>query len=142
MGIKRYSDFVNVNEKVEQYDFEFHTVVVAKNIDFDNEPVDNSKEQYIEKGDLTIHWIMDFDNRKYGINSMAPVIKKISGFYTLVTPQEQGRDIEDEVEILMDEKSDWKFENDFQSEFKFGYSIVPGSIEIDFKDKTIKILYY
>lgn len=138
MGIKRYNDFVN--EKVEQYNFEFNTIIVAKDVDLSIQ-LDQSKEQYIDTGDLTIHWEMDFDNRKYGINSIGPVVRKITGVYTLVTPQEQGKDIEDEIEISIDDKSDWKIENEFKREFTFGSSIVPGSIEIDYKNKTITILY-
>jgi hypothetical protein len=143
MKIQKFNNFLN--EKVEEYDFGFKTVIGSSTVDYNNpteDIVDTSKEQYITAGDLNMEWEMDFDNRKYGINSMGVIVHKITGYYTLVTPAETGRDEEDEKEFLYTKDSkDWEAECDFAGEFKFGYGINPQNIEIDFKTKKIFVTF-
>ena len=83
---------------------------------------------------------MDFDNRKFGINSMAPVINKIVGSFTLVTPTE-GPDEEEVKEFSALKDSDWEFVCEFQKEYSFGNSISPESITVDFKENKITIVF-
>lgn len=136
--MKIFKDYIN--EKSEEYDFGFNSLVEAKNVDFDAYPTEG--EQYVDAGDLKVEWEMDFDNRKFGINSMAPVIRNIKGTYTVVTPAEEGPDGEEEKEFSYDSiQSDFQCVCELQSEIKFGHGIMPESITIDFKDNKITILF-
>jgi hypothetical protein len=135
--MKIFSDYIN--EKIEEFDFGFTTLVEAKDVDFDSYP--GEKEQYVDSGDLKVEWEMDFDNRKFGINSMAPIIKSISGTYTVVTPADEGPDTEEEKEFSATKDSDWEFVCELQSEVKFGHGIMPESITIDLKANKINIIF-
>jgi hypothetical protein len=138
--IKKFNNFLN--EKIEQYDFGFTSEVESRDVDFVNEEslLDKSKEQYIDAGKLTVVWEMDFDNRKSGINSISPIIHKIYGVYTIVTPAEEGSDDEDEKDFVYERDSkDW--EAMCEGELKFGYGIYPQSVEIDFKAKKINVIF-
>jgi len=142
MKIKTYNNFLN--EKIDEYDFGFKTVIDSKSVDYVNEDsvIDKAKEQYIEPGDLNIEWEMDFDNRKYGINSMGVIVHKVQGYYTIITPAEEGRDGEDETEFSFSkETKDWDTHCEFLGQFEFGDGINPQSIEIDFKSKKITIQF-
>lgn len=143
MKIKTYNNYF-LNEKIEEYDFGFKTVLDSKSVDYINEDsvIDKSKEQYIDSGDLTIDWEMDFDNRKYGINSMGIIVHKVHGYYTLVTPSENGKDLEEEIEFSFDNKEskDWDTQCD-AGKFKFGHGLNPQNIEIDFKTKKIVLQF-
>lgn len=137
MRIKLFGQ--HINEAVEQYDFGFTTIVESKKVEL-HAPVDDSKDQYVNSGDLSIEWEMDFDNRKFGINSIAPIIKKITGTYVVVTPTDDD-DIEEEKEFLFDKENmkDWKVECEFNSEFKFGHPMIPDSIFVDAIHKEMSI---
>lgn len=139
--IKKYQDYF-LNEKVEQYDFGFTSEVEATNVDFVNEQsvIDSSKEQYIDSGKFTVEWEMDFDNRRSGINSISPMIHKIYGIYTVVTPADEGRDDEQDVDFVYERDfKDWNAST--EGELKFGSGIYPQTIEIDFKNKKINITF-
>src|ERR1035437_6889318 len=132
--------FDYINEKSDTYDFGFNTLVEAKNVDFDSYPTEG--EQYIDAGDLKVEWEMYFDNRKFGINSMAPVIRSITGNYTVVTPADEGQDGEEEKEFSYKSiQSDFQVECELQSEVKFGHGIMPESITIDFKANKITVIF-
>lgn len=138
MRIKRFTE---LNEKAEIYDFGFTSEVQRRDVSYYGEDavVDKSKDQYIDANDLTIVWEMDFDNRKSGINSMAPVIHRVSGYYTVVTPADD-KDGENEVEFnILKDDGEWEMNGVLSSEFKFGGSMYPNDIEIDFKKKTITV---
>jgi hypothetical protein len=136
MKIKRFETY-SLNEKAEEYDFEFITQVDNNNTDF--EDVELNGEQYVTPGALTVNWFMDFDNRKFGINSMAPVVTKIVGTYSVVTPTD-GEDIEETVEFVADKK-DWEFICELQTEFKFGDGISVASVGVDLKSKKISVQF-
>ena len=136
MNIKRYNTFLN--EQSAEYDFGFSSVIESKNVDYHNFPVEG--EQYIDSGDLIIDWEMDFDNRKNGINSMAPIIKHIKASYTLVTPTE-GKDKEEENSFEANKDSDWDIVCEFKSDYQFGYSIMPESVTVDYKDQKILVQF-
>lgn len=138
MKIKRFSE---LNEKAEMYDFGFTSKMERRDVSYYGEDtvVDKAREQYIDAGDLTIEWEMDFDNRKSGINSIAPLIHRVSGYYTVVTPSDD-KDGEEDVEFNIgkdDEK--WEMSSVFTGSFEFGSSMYPKDIEIDFKTKKITV---
>ena len=138
--ITTINKFKKLNESIEQYDFGFTTLINSSDVSYYNEDViiDKSKEQYIETNNLNINWEMDFDNRKYGINSMAPVIKKISGYYTVITQNEDDTDeTETEFQPVL---SEWTITTEIGN-FEFSHTIMPNSIEINFKEKTINIQF-
>jgi len=135
--MKTFVDFIN--EKIEAVPtFGFTSLVPAQNVDFDSFPL--TGEQYVDAGELTVYWEMDFDNRKNGINSMAPIINKISGNFNLITPADET-DGEEEQDFIAEKDSDWEFVCEFQKEYTFGSAIMPESITVDFKDNKITILF-
>lgn len=127
-------------EKIEEYDFGFSTEIEPNDVSFVREKgIITKGEQFVNTGKFVIGWDMDFDNRKHGINSMAPVITAIRGTYTLITPTDD-KDIEEEATLFIEKGSDWKFECEI-NKFEFGDAISPSSIEFDFKDKKITIQF-
>ena len=143
--IRSYSSFLN--EKVEEYDFGFTTIIEGNSVSYYGEDavVDKSKDQYIgyikgKYGNYTIVWEMDFDNRTPGINSMSPIIHSVSGVYSLLTPKEEYPDLEEEIKFeVKNEDKEWEIKADLVSDFSFGYGFHPNDIEIDFKSKKITI---
>ena len=101
-------------------------------------PVLKDSEQYVESGDLFIEWEMGFDNRKNGIISMFPIIKKITGYYNIITPT-NDEDLEEKVEVNFDK--DYEFICELEKEYSFGTPIIPISLEIDLKSKKITIQF-
>jgi len=138
MKIKRFTE---LNEKAEMYDFGFTSEVNRRDVSYYGEDtvVDKSLQQYVDAGNLTIEWEMDFDNRKSGINSMAPVIHKIRGYYTVITPSDD-EDGEKEIEIsISKDDSEWEMIGVLTRDFEFGSSMYPSDIEVDFKKKKITV---
>lgn len=135
--IKRFGDYIN--ESVAQYDFGFTTELDSRNVSYYNEPK-NFEYEYTNSGSLTINWEMDFDNRKTGINSMAPIINTIKGNYVLITPTDD-EEKETEVEFSYEKnKDEWNVKCEV-NKFSFGDSIAPIDIEIDFKTKDITVYF-
>lgn len=134
MSIKKYNEYLN--EKVEQYDFGFTTVIQSKDVDFYYFP--SEEDQTVTTGDLTLEWEMDFDNRKYGINSIAPVIKKITGHFMVIKDEH-----EDEKEFNVDpnEEAGWDITCEIGNDFTFGSALVPRTLEADFKANKITVYF-
>jgi hypothetical protein len=137
MKIKKYAE--HVNEKVDSYDFEFTTKIDAKQVDITI--VNTTADQYVDAGDFSIHWEMDFDNRKSGINSMSPIIMDITGTYTVTTPGEDEDDVKQEEFTYKSAQSDWQAVPEINNAIQFGYAIAPDNIEVDFKSKKITVIF-
>jgi hypothetical protein len=140
MKIHRYKNFLAESAN----DFSFKSVINARDVDYNmtDDMLDKAQEQYVDALDLNIDWEMDFDIRQSGLNSVGVVINKIYGNYTVVTPAEEGRDGEDEKELVIERNSkDWDVQTQYEGDFEFGNSFYPQSIEIDFKTKKVFVKF-
>ena len=137
MTIKKYKDYMN---EAAPGEFSFKTDVDSKEVEHLDFPF-KGKDQYIESNNLKVEWEMDWDLRSSGIKSMAPIIKKVTGTFLIVTPGEADDD-EAETEFEYNgAQSDWQAICEFSVEYEFGNAIAPHSVLADYKDKKITIRF-
>jgi hypothetical protein len=127
--LKIYEGYLNTEDT-------FTTKIEHRDVDVDGYELPD-KDSYIEAGDMKVVWALDIDARSTGINSISPMVKKVTGNFSVVTPTE-NEDKTDEVEFSSD---DWNLEVAEGGSVQFGYGIYPSAVEIDYKKKLVKVSF-
>lgn len=132
--IKDFNNFLNESTLDSEI---FKVKLLDRDVSFYYAPIE--AEQYINDIVINIDWKLDMKTSKTGIYSLDAEIVKVYGYYQLVTPTEED-ELEQEIEFSTDNDNSWSFESTID-EFSFGSVIEPQEIELDFKNKIIKVIF-
>lgn len=107
-------------------------------------PETASYEREVFSSDFTVKWAVTIEMRDWGLKSISVYPYGVKGGFTLTSYDKDGNELS-ETDYLIDsdilEKDGWVLNSEGLDDRDLDDSIAPQDIEINYKDKTIIVVF-